>query len=363
MLAPVRAFAKEFRAIRDAMRLHAREAWQAGGLHPAAQALDLVSLRFGPGKLPYGDYYNLRLYRRELDRAEKRHYVGNKALASRTHWDLLANDKLLGYAIMHAHGARTPRVRAVVHPFRRYLGARTLASDADLRTFLETEAMPMVSKPIDGMFSRGFVVLESRDDAGRTLHLHDGRAVAIDDFVAERRGWSGGTIFQELLRPHPDIAAQVSPRLCTLRIIVTLDERGPRLFRAIWKIAAAANGADNYWHGGNMMARLDQRTGAVEELMTGLGPRFRKLDTHPATGRSVRGFRVPCYREAVALTLQLAPAFPGLPIQAWDVAITPEGPVPMEVNNIGSLWVPQTVDDRGLLADADFRRAMARVVG
>jgi hypothetical protein len=361
MLHRMRALRREVFELRYAMRESARAASSESGRSALAQAIDMVRLRLGPGCLHYGDYYKLRLYRPELTRAEKLRYVGNKALARRTRWDLLADDKLLGYTVLHALGVRTPRVLALVHPFRRFLDRATLRDAAAVRAFLLTARYPFVSKPVDGMFSHGFAVLEGVDAQRGTISLGDGRQVPIDAFAAERTRSAAGVIFQELLLPHPQIAAEISPRLCTLRIIVTLDERGARLFRAIWKITGEGNDADNYWHSGNMMAKLDQETGAIEQVITGLGPRFSVVERHPRTGRALRGFRVPCYREAVALTLAIAPAFSGLALQAWDVAITPDGPVPMEINDIGSMWVPQAVYQEGLLADAEFRRAMRNV--
>ncbi len=363
MLERIRALRREVFDLRYEMRANAREASGASGRSAVAQAMDMIRLRLGPGCLHYGDYYKLRLYRPELSPDEKRSYVGNKALARRTQWELLADDKLLGYALLHALGVRTPRVLALAHPFRRFLDRPTLRDAGSVREFLIAAEYPFVSKPVNGMFSHGFAVLEDVDAQRGTLSVGDGKTVALDRFAAELAQAPAGMILQELLRPHPEIAAEISPRLCTLRVIVTLDERGARLFRTVWKIAGPGNDADNYWHPGNMMAKLDQATGAVEQVMTGLGPRFRLVERHPATGRALRGFRVPCYREAVALTLAVAPAFSGLALQAWDIAITPEGPVPIEINDIGSLWVPQTVYQQGLLADAEFRRAMACVRG
>jgi hypothetical protein len=96
--------------------------------------------------------------------------------------------------------------------------------------------------------------------------------------------------------------------------------------------------------------------------MTGLGPDFRLVDNHPTTGLPLRGFQVPCYHEAVELTLRASRAFIGLKMQAWDVAITPEGPVPLEVNEVGSVFLPQIADQRGL-DDPEFRRFIASAAG
>jgi hypothetical protein len=73
---------------------------------------------------------------------------------------------------------------------------------------------------------------------------------------------------------------------------------------------------------------------------------------------------VPCYHEAVELTLRASRAFIGLKMQAWDIAIAEEGPMPLEVNEVGSVFLPQIADQRGL-DDPEFRQfvANARAMG
>jgi hypothetical protein len=56
--------------------------------------------------------------------------------------------------------------------------------------------------------------------------------------------------------------------------------------------------------------------------------------------------------------LRASQAFIGLKMQAWDVAITPDGPVPLEVNEVGSVFLPQIADQRGL-DDPEFRQFIA----
>jgi hypothetical protein len=40
--------------------------------------------------------------------------------------------------------------------------------------------------------------------------------------------------------------------------------------------------------------------------------------------------------------------FPDIPMQLWDIAIVDPGPVSLELNVIGSLFIPQLVNQRGL---------------
>jgi hypothetical protein len=212
------------------------------------------------------------------------------------------------------------------------------------------------------MFSKGFALLEEYDSKSATLRLGDGSSLPVEEFANRCMAPGSGMLFQQLLIAHPDIAREFGPRLCTLRLIVMLGDQGPILFRALWKIVGGGNTADNYWRPGNILARLNLHTGQVEQATTGLGTQMRFIERHPDTGRPLNGFGVPCYREAVEVTLRAARAFPGLIMQAWDVAVTPEGSMPLEVNDIGSLFLPQLADQRGLYEADEFREFVRRVL-
>jgi hypothetical protein len=139
-----------------------------------------------------------------------------------------------------------------------------------------------------------------------------------------------------------------------------LEREKIRILFAAWKINLGENVADNYWREGNLLAELDETPGNIVCCMTGLGSRFRLVDRHPKTGERLIGFHGPCYREALDLVLHACKLFPGIPIQAWDVAITDRGPIPLEINVVGSLFIPQLIKQRGLLTH-DFRELIRRL--
>lgn len=76
------------------------------------------------------------------------------------------------------------------------------------------------------------------------------------------------------------------------------------------------------------------------------------FDAHPDTGCSFIGFRVPCYKEAVDLCRRAARVRPGMRYVGWDVAVTPDGPVLVEGNDLpaydGQIYHQQEHPGRGL---------------
>jgi hypothetical protein len=122
-------------------------------------------------------------------------------------------------------------------------------------------------------------------------------------------------------------------------------------------VATGHNVIDNFDGGrtGNMVGAVDVQTGRVFRVVAGYQSRGTR---HPDTGVELNGFLLPDWREIVDVVRQASSQFPGLLAQGWDVAITPRGPVLMEVNWLGGVDIPQISYDRGFL-DSEFREFLA----
>jgi hypothetical protein len=353
----VKRYVGQLTGVWQALSAHGRPALADSAVSLPRQFCELLVLRLSGGKLEPADYYKLRLYRRDLRFDEKRSYVSNQAIPPNLvgNWAVVAQDKLLTYCVLDSLGIATPAVHAICHSVREYGNATGLKSAAALAAYLRNQApYPLIAKPVRGIFSKDVWLLESYDPAADRLVLAGGDSLSPEGFAAQCAQRKTGYLFQELLQPHEEIRKAISDRLCTLRIMVRIDQNGPRLTLTTWKISAGAHVADNYWREGNLLAKLDQETGRIQHCATGLGPKYRLVERHPKTGMPFAGFQVPCYHEAVALALRASTAFADIRLQAWDIAITDAGPVPLEVNVVGSLFIPQLVNQEGLWT-GDFR--------
>jgi hypothetical protein len=351
---------RELRELYTAFRCYGARAYRDNGVNPARQLIEMMRLRLGPGKLEPEDYYRMRVYRRELSLDAKSQFLSQRALRLSRRWTVVAHDKLLAYSLLAHAGIRTPEIHAVCDPLRTFCSRPALRSAEAIVEYLQKGARyPFIAKPTTGIFSQDVSLVEGFDQTLNLVRLAEEAPVDALAFARRCIDRKDGTIFQELLVPHPMIAAEVSPRLCTLRQIVLLERDSVRLFGAFLKVAAGGNVADNYWRPGNFIARLDMATGVVQQCVAGLGPDFRVLESHPVTGRSLVGFPVPFYAEAVELVLRIARIFPGIRMQAWDIAVTSDGPTPLELNVEGSVFLPQTADQNGM-GDRAFHDFLAR---
>ena len=339
---------------------------RANGRSPFGQAADLLRLRRGPGRLDSDEYYAFRLWdRTRFSAAEAATFAGrarqkeDAALVNDPSWYALGQDKLAAGAVLAGLGLPVPPILAILHENRGGPGLPALRDRESLTRHLREEiAYPFFGKPIGGSYSVGVLGVEAYEPDGDRLRLTNGRHLALSTYVdrlfqayeARSRYHLDGFLFQALLRPHPALAAICgSPTLSTIRVVLLVDEGQAGLHRALWKIPAGDNQADNFWRSGNLLAPIDVTTGQVGQALRGIGLEQESFTHHPDTGRAIAGTVLPDWAELAYLAREATAAFPGMQMQGWDIALTDRGPRLIEVNGVGDYNLPQIAYGRGLL--------------
>lgn len=144
-------------------------------------------------------------------------------------------------------------------------------------------------------------------------------------------------IVEQRVQQHESLMALCPASVNTIRIATLLGEKKQGIVYAFLRIG---NGrvVDNVDCGG-MAARVDLDTGTL--LTVGADKQGNTFTHHPITGTPIVGFQVPFFEEAKKMCLQAAQKVPQMRFIAWDVAITPEGPLLIEGNSFPSHAVPQ----------------------
>jgi len=323
-----------------------------------SQISEMAKLSMGSGKLRPEEYYYYGLYddsRYSYD--QKARFLG-KSAQDRIHttcndlaWWAIAHDKLVFYATMAGLGFRTPRIFAVYHPTRDFESAPGFAGAEALAAFLrDGMRYPFFSKPVCGMYSVGVASVEAYDGESDSLVLGGGDKVPVAGFVeAIAPFFDQGYLFQERLAPAPEVACLSGAGMATVRIMVLTVGDEMEIYRVVWKIPANGNVADNFWRQGNMLGAVDPETGRIKQVVRGVGPERELVETHPDSGEPLVGRQIPAWETIRDLTLTAARAFPGLTIQAWDVALTDAGPMLLELNIGGDFNLPQIASGAGLM--------------
>ena len=139
-------------------------------------------------------------------------------------------------------------------------------------------------------------------------------------------------IAEEFVRQHEDLDRLYPNAVNTVRIVTVAGEteKGSipqEVCYTALRIGSGGSAVDNFSMGG-MVAAVDASTGKIlTDAVNMDGGRFH---THPDTGTVIKGFQIPCFREALDLVLEAGKDLKGH--IGWDVAISEKGPVLIEAN-------------------------------
>jgi hypothetical protein len=330
---------------------------EAAGGHPRwRQLAEIALLRLSQGKLQPDEYFSYRLFRRDLALAEKQSFLGywmwDAIYASNCpHNAALADSKLASYALFAREGVPHATVRAVIGGTSGYPDCRTLTTGAELAAFCSAAAYPLFIKPDTGAHGLGGMIVDGLD--GADLRLRDGSRVPLAT-LAET---AIPLVVQDVIDPHPELHRLTGGTPATARVFALNRGGDAAIHCAVLRIPVGRAMVDNFHAGrtGNLIASIDVDRGTCGPAVAGLGFDYRTVDEHPDTGEVIRGRAVPGWAAACELVRRSATLFPGLAIQAWDVAFTGDGPSVIEINAKGEFRILQHAMQRGLI-DEPFRR-------
>lgn len=321
------------------------------------QLREAIALRLGKQRIGISEYFEYGIWDPKLTAEQRAAFISWRTSAeldrrfNSDHARVLANDKLINYIILDSLGFPFPRPLATYSVSGRRIAKETLLkSRGDVFQYLQTAPYPLFVKPISAGYGRGAAGLAGFD--GEQVRLLDGNRVEFDKFFAPFDFLPfQGMLFQECAESHPAIRELTgSAAICCIRMICIVARCETLVHTAFFKIVTGHNMLDNFSHGdyGNLLAALDTERGVITHAIRHMGPQDA-IDRHPDTGKSLIGFEIPLWNEAIALVKEASRHFPGLGIQNWDVAITPQGPLLIELNTESELAVPQAISHRGLM--------------
>jgi hypothetical protein len=337
----------------------------ASGKRATGIAAEVLALRRGPGKLTPQEYFYYRLWDAPQEGANKQRFVGKIAqhpmhvAAGAREWFAASADKILFQSIMDGAGLRTPELTAITQPGRYVPTAPTITDPAALADKLRDPSIyPLFAKQVAGKYSLSVLSADGFDTGTDEVLLLDGTRRMVTD-VATSLTEGSGFLIQRRLSPAPDLAARFGPRLWSVRVLVLVTPNGPVIHRAVAKIATGTNPADNYWRPGNRLGAIDLASGRITRVVHGAGADLVVDAPHPDTGAPIVGTTIPCWQHLTDMVRTASQVFPGIRTQSWDVALTADGPVFLELNYGGDLNLHQLAHGAGILNEA-YREHLRR---
>lgn len=121
----------------------------------------------------------------------------------------------------------------------------------------------------------------------------------------------------------------------TIRMMTALYPSGEvKLFAAFLKIGRKGSTIDNAGAGGNVDCGVNVETGELfNAVKFDSFDKVTPIECHPDSGHQINGVKIENWDEVVRLVKMYQARIPWLKTIGWDVALTENGPVIIEINN------------------------------
>ena len=310
--------------------------------------------RSGPGNLTVEEFLNFGLNKPDISGAHRfaGHTAQNKMhqACNDASWFATTKNKLLWEMILTGAGLRVPKTIAVYEKLGRGGGVPILQNKAALADFLsQSSNIPVFCKPVTGVYSIGAFRIDAFD--GKSAVINDRWEKSIEE-IAQYFETVGkkGYLLQRPLTPNKKLFSITGNAISTLRFILRMDGGTPCLMRCVLKVPAKGEVADNFWRPQAQLCAVEIESGKISAIITNDGNHFSTA-TGSTDGCLETGFEIPDFQAARKLLTAAASHFPGIRTQSWDVAVTNDGPVLMELNFGGDLGLVQLAHGTGILTD------------
>jgi len=142
-------------------------------------------------------------------------------------------------------------------------------------------------------------------------------------------------ILQEFLKQHEELNKINAETVNTLRIISTRWNEETNILAAMIRIGVNKGQIVDNAHAGGTFVAINISDGRLDKY----GYFYNKPRTisHPVSGVVYDGYQIPYWQETIELIKNLHPIIFGFATIGWDIAITEEGPVIVEINRSYSL--------------------------
>ena len=197
----------------------------------------------------------------------------------------------------------------------------------------QTKAGRLYVKPFDGSEGKGIVCFE-RDSNGMFFHEND--LLSPDFFKSDTI--NGSYIIEEGLDQIDYLNQIYHGSVNTIRFITRNVSGKIEILYTFLKTGAFGGKIDNAGSGG-IFVKINVEDGSLDEFA--YSNDFKSYVLHPDTKFVFKGSKLPDWENIKKFVVEVTRKFWYLKYVGWDVAITPNGPVVIEVNSKPDLKVPQ----------------------
>lgn len=246
----------------------------------------------------------------------------------------LARNKFLAHKILENTGVRKSVLYCYYMPEARYISSDESASDITgvICILKQKNVQSCVIKTTESSHGDNVWVINAinyqENDAEMTRF--DGEIIKLSEVLGKEP-----LIFESVVRQTKQFVSFNESSVNTVRFMTTLWPDGSsRIIATFIKIGRAGKCVDNAGGGGNVDVCVDTETGEVKYAIQYDGWRnIKDIDCHPDSGNQLNGVVIDNWQAIKEEVKKYQQAFPYCKAAGWDIAITDDGPVVIEVND------------------------------
>jgi len=246
----------------------------------------------------------------------------------------LARNKYLAHKMLEDTGVRKSILYCYYQPEARYIASDDNASNLVevLHILKAKKVQSCVIKTTESSHGDNVWVIKEIDykDGDAKMIRFDGEEIMLSSVLGQ-----DALIFESVVRQTKQFAAFNESSVNTVRFMTTLYPDGSaKIIATFIKIGRAGKCVDNAGGGGNVDVCVDTETGEIKYAIQYDGWRnIKEIDVHPDSGNQLNGVVIDNWQAIKEEVKKFQQAFPYCKAAGWDIAITDEGPVVIEVND------------------------------
>ena len=300
--------------------------------------LDYIFLYQKKG-LASDEYLNFEFYKRSkafrssfLGLNEQRYYLD---YLNPKKFYILARNKYLAHRALEHTGIRKSVLYCYYSPEGVFSMADDIASDcASVCEILRRKQVnSCVIKTTESSHGDNVIVVKSLEfiDGDCMLHLFNGENRRLAEVLGNEP-----LIFEGVVKQAAQFSSFNSSSVNTVRFMTTLYPDGEaKVIATFIKIGRAGKCVDNAGGGGNVDVCVNTETGEIQYPIQFDGwEKITDIEKHPDSGTQLNGVVIENWNSIKNEVIGFQKAFPFCKAIGWDIAITDEGPLVIEVNEM-----------------------------
>lgn len=246
----------------------------------------------------------------------------------------LARNKYLAHKMLEDTGVRKSALYCYYQPEARFIASEEKASTLNevLHILKKKDVQSCVIKTTESSHGDNVWVIKDIEykENDAVMTRFDGQELLLSSVLGRE-----ALIFESVIHQTKQFAAFNESSVNTVRFMTTLYPDGSaRVIATFIKIGRAGKCVDNAGSGGNVDACVDVETGEIKYVIQFDGwHKVKETECHPDSGTQLNGVYIDNWQSIKEEVIKFQQAFPYCKAPGWDIAITDNGPVVIEVND------------------------------